>query len=303
MLKNPGKLSKGDAVAIVATARFMDKADIERASSIIKNAGFKVVLGSNLDLVDNQYSGSDKERANALQAQLDNPNIKAIFCARGGYGTVRIMQFLDWSKFQENPKWILGFSDVTVLHSHLSQVLQVQSIHCTMPITMINNDHPETQKSNKLLFESLKSNANQFTFKSSLIHNQNNFSGVTIGGNLSILYSLLGSEDCINTEGKILFIEDLDEYLYHIDRMMVALKRAGKLNKLKGILIGGMSDMNDNQIPFGKNAIQIIEEHTAEYGYPVVFDFPAGHQKNNYPIIMGKVTSISFEGNSVTFKQ
>lgn len=303
MLKSPEKLSKGDAVAIVATARFMDKSDIEKAASIIKKAGFKVVLGSNLDLIDNQYSGSDLERAFALQTQLDNPKVKAIFCARGGYGTVRIMEFLDWTNFNLNPKWILGFSDVTVLHSHLNQVLKVQSIHSTMPITMINNDHPDTQESNKLLFQALKNTSNEFSFESSFLINAKAFEGEVVGGNLSILYSLLGSEDCIETKGKILFIEDLDEYLYHVDRMMMALKRAGKLQHLKGILIGGMSDMNDNQIPFGKNAIQIIEEHTKGYGYPVIFDFPAGHQKQNFPIIMGKKAQITIRDFEVNFVQ
>jgi muramoyltetrapeptide carboxypeptidase len=185
----------------------------------------------------------------------------------------------------------------------LNEAIKVKSIHSTMPITLINNDHPDTQESNKRLFEVLKGKANEIQFESSLVHNPGTIEGEVVGGNLSILYSLLGSEACINTEGKILFIEDLDEYLYHIDRMMMALARAGKLDKLKAILIGGMSDMNDNQIPFGKNAIQIIEEHTKDYGYPVVFDFPAGHQKRNFPMVIGEIASLSFNGNVVSFKQ
>ena len=303
MNKAPEYLNQGDSVAIVATARFMDKADIEKAASIIREAGYKVILGNNLDLIDNQYSGSDEERASAFQSALNNPEVKAIFCARGGYGTVRIMDKLDWTSFLAKPKWILGFSDVTVLHSHLNEALSVQSLHSTMPITLINNDHPDTQESNRKLFEVLSGKANETRFRSSLLHNPAFVEGEIVGGNLSILYSLLGSESCLKTEGKILFIEDLDEYLYHVDRMVMALSRAGKLDKLKAIIIGGMSDMNDNQIPFGKNAIQIIEEHTKDYGYPVVFDFPAGHQKKNYPIVMGKKASLTFEGNFVDFKQ
>ncbi len=302
-MTSPSYLQKGDTIAIVATARFMDKADIEKAASIIKEAGFKVFLGSNLDLIDNQYSGSDTERAFAFQTAMDDPNIKAIFCARGGYGTVRIMDKLDWTSFMAKPKWILGFSDATVLHSHLHQVIKVNSIHCTMPITLINNDHIDTQESNTRLFHVIQGNPSKIEFESDFIFNPSKVAGVVVGGNLSILYSLLGSESCIDTDGKILFIEDLDEYLYHVDRMMVGLKRAGKLDKLKALVIGGMSDMNDNQIPFGKNAQQIIEEHATAYGYPVVFDFPTGHQKKNFPIIIGKEASLSFEGMKATFTQ
>ena len=209
-----------------------------------------------------------------------------LFCARGGYGTVRIIDHIDFSIFKTKPKWIAGYSDVTALHSTLHN-LNISSLHSTMPINFANN----TSNSLESLKQALFGNKIAYNFQRHELNRAGETKGKVVGGNLSIIYSLLGSNSDINTDDKILFLEDLDEYLYHLDRMMMNLKRNGKLSKLAGLIVGGMNDMNDNTIPYGKSANEIIAESVSEYNYPVAFNFPAGHISNNNTIILGQTAN------------
>ena len=270
----PAFLKKGSKIAIVAPARKISREEIAFAVKWIEEKGFMPVYDDRLFVEYHQLAGDDDFRANVMQDYLDRDDIDAIFCARGGYGTIRIVDKLDFSKFEKHPKWIVGYSDVTVLHAKMQQ-LGYQSIHATMPINFEKN----TKEALETLYEALtgvETHGRAFLLATPVV-----------GGNLSVLYSMLGSDLFPETDGKVLFIEDLDEYLYHIDRMMMGLKRAGKLAHLKGLIVGAFSDMHDNAIPFGMTAKEIISEKVKEYGYPVIWDYPAGHIDNNCAIIFG----------------
>jgi len=280
----PPYLNPGDAVGLVCTARKITALELAPALDIIKEWGFTPVLGATIGAVDNQYGGDDKARAADLQSMLDNPAIKAIFIARGGYGTVRIVDRLNWDKFTDDPKWIVGYSDVTVLHSHITGNLGIETLHAAMPLNYATNT-PEALGS---IRRALTGGPLFYQWETQTLDQPGQGTGTIAGGNLSILYSLAGTASDIDTKGKILFLEDLDEYLYHIDRMMMQLKRSGKLAHLAGLVVGGFSDMKDNAVPFGKTAEHIAYEHTAEYGYPVAFGFPAGHIHDNRSLIIGR---------------
>lgn len=295
MLKKIESLKAGDEIAIVSTARKINKEEIQYAIEIFKSWSLKVRLGKTIGLAYHQFAGTDQERAEDFQTMLDDKNIKAIICARGGYGTVRILDLLDFTQFNLSPKWIVGYSDVTILHAHINTYLGYQTIHATMPINFRNNTNESIESLKNALF-GMSYNINFKTRKESVL---GNVEGFIIGGNLSILYSILGTKSGINTDNKILFIEDLDEYLYHIDRMMMALKRAGKLSKLKALLVGGMTEMNDNTIPFGKTAEKIILEHCKDFAYPIIFDVPAGHIADNRTLIFGKKVKVEYENDKV----
>lgn len=286
----PPFLQKGDTVAIVSTARKNIEDNLKPTIDLLKSWGLEVKIGKTIGLDYYQLAGTDEQRAEDFQEMMDNPNIKAIWCIRGGYGTVRMIDKLDFSKFKLSPKWIIGFSDVTVLHSHLNR-MGIQSIHGTMPISIPRATEEAKESLRKALFgEKL-----EYTLDCDAINHLGKAKGELVGGNLSILYSLLGSESAIDCSDKILFLEDLDEYLYHIDRMMLNLKRNGCLSSLKGIIVGGMTEMKDNEIPWGKNAFEIIEETIKGLNIPVIYNFPAGHIRDNRALIFGK--QISMEVN------
>ena len=285
---SPKLLSKGSKVAIVATARFVTEKDIESALRRLEAMGFVPVYDDRLFAACDQFAGDDDSRAATLQSYLDDPEIDAILCARGGYGTVRIIDKLNFDKFLLNPKWILGYSDVTVLHAHL-QSLNCESIHATMPINFNDN----TEASLNSLYEALTKGNLTYEIESVPINIYGEAEAELVGGNISVLYSLLESDSFPNTDGKILFLEDLDEYLYHIDRMMMALKRAGKLDNIKGLVVGGLTKMHDNAIPFGKTAEQIIFEYVKDKNIPVCFNFPAGHIDDNRAMIFGRKTKLA----------
>ena len=277
-MKTPNYLKKGSKIALVAPAWKVTPENITSAVSWVENKGFEAVYDDRLFAEYHQFAGDDDFRASVLQEYLDRDDIDAIFCVRGGYGTIRIIDKLDFTKFEKHPKWIVGYSDVTVLHAKMQQ-LGYQSIHGTMPKNFPNNT-PETLES---LFNALTGKWNPVE----TLHGTSLQDAQIVGGNLSVLYSMLGSDLFPETDGKILFIEDLDEYLYHIDRMMMALKRAGKLANLKALLVGAFTDMHDNTNPFGMTAKEIIFEKVKEYGYPVIWDYPAGHIDNNLAIVLG----------------
>ncbi len=289
----PTYLKHGDKVAIISTARKISLEELQPSIQLLKDWGLEPVLATNLFAEENQFAGSDAQRTEDLQTMLDDENIKAIWCARGGYGTIRIIDNIDFSKFQQNPKWIIGYSDVTVLHSHIHQHYNIETLHATMPINVAKNTDDSKESLRKALF----GEALTYAFEKHAFNRNGKAKGQLVGGNLSMLYSMLGSQSSIDTKGKILFIEDLDEYLYHIDRMMQNLKRNVYFNQLAGLVVGGMSDMNDNTIPFGKTAKEIIRDTVAKYDFPVCFDFPAGHIDDNRSLILGREVQLTINNN------
>lgn len=294
----PPFLQKGDTVAIVSTARKNIDDNLKPTIDLLEGWGLKVKIGSTIGLDYYQLAGTDDQRAADFQEQMDNPNIKAIWCVRGGYGTVKMIDKLDFTKFQQNPKWIIGFSDVTVLHSHLNR-MGIESIHGTMPVAIPR----ATDDAKNSLCEALFGDTLQYTLDCDALNHLGKAKGELVGGNLSILYSLLGSASAIDCHDKILFIEDLDEYLYHVDRMMMNLKRNGCLQSLKGIIVGAMTEMKDNDIPWGRNALEIIEDTVKGLNIPIIYNFPAGHIRDNRALIFGRQVSIEVntKESKVTF--
>ena len=289
----PPYLQKGDAIAIVSTARKVTETELQPAIQLLKQWGLRVILGKTIGAENHQFAGEDTLRASDFQEMMNHPEVKAIWCARGGYGTVRIIDRLDFSQFLKHPKWIIGYSDVTVLHNHLHN-LGIASIHGQMALEIERKSENTRESLRKALFgEPL-----EYIGSSHAFHRKGKAEGVLVGGNLSMLYSLCGSPTAIDTQRKILFLEDLDEYLYHVDRMMQNLKRNGLLKDLAGLLVGGMNDMNDNTIPFGKTAEAIIAETVADYHYPVCFGFPAGHIHENHALVFGATVSLEVSENS-----
>jgi muramoyltetrapeptide carboxypeptidase len=293
----PPPLQKGQTVFLVSPARKLNPEDIEIAVKIFKEWGLQVRLGEHLFAEAGQFAGDDAQRTADMQTALDNPEIHAIVCVRGGYGTSRILDNLDFQHFVKSPKWISGFSDITALHSHLHR-LRVQSIHSTMPICF-DTDNPDSIESlRKALF------GEELNYK--IPHHHLNRigtgKGLTVGGNLSVFASVIGTASDVKTEGKILFLEDTDEYLYHIDRMTVQLKRSGKLKDLMGLVVGNFSKIHDNGVPFGKNVNEIIAEAVAEYDYPVCFDFPFGHSPENMALPCGREAILEVSETEVNLK-
>lgn len=291
----PNYLKEGATVAIVSTARRISKKELIPAITILKKRGLKVVLGTSIGAEDHQFAGNDELRTSDFQTMLDHPEIDAIWCARGGYGTVRIIDQLDFSNFKNYPKWIIGYSDITVLHAHLHQ-LGIETLHAQMPLFIETKSDATINSIKETLFGE--------KYEIIIPSEKNNINGIAsgqlIGGNLSILYSLCGSPSALNTKGKILFIEDLDEYLYHIDRMLQNLKRNGMFDQLEGLIVGGMTQMHDNDIPFGKNAAEMILDICSEYDFPITFNFPAGHLEDNRALILGRKVDLMVNKNAVT---
>lgn len=287
-MTQPKSLQPNDKIAVISTARSIDVEKLNYAISVFNSWGLEVLESQNLRAVHHQFCGTDQQRTESLQWALDNNEVKAIICFRGGYGTVRILDNIDYSNFIQNPKWIVGYSDVTALHNKINQ-LGIQSLHATMPVNFKENSEAALETLKNALFGS--------NYSIECDYNTNNKLGITkgelVGGNLSILYSLSGTKFDIDTTDKILFIEDLDEYLYHIDRIMWNLKLSGKLENLAGLIIGGMTDMHDNDTPFGSNVIEIILEAVKDYNFPVCFDFPAGHIDDNRALVLGREHQLS----------
>lgn len=292
-MTKPQALQKGDLVTIVATARKISMEEIGPMIHLLQQWGLTVHVPDGLFSTDNQFAGSDAHRAAMLQNAINDPNIKAIFCARGGYGTVRIVDLIDFSPLKTHPKWIVGYSDVTVLHSHIHTHIGIPTLHATMPIDVPSATADANLESILSLREFLFDQKVRYTFASHPLNRKGVSHGTVVGGNLSILYSICGSPSDIDTDNKILFIEDLDEYLYHIDRMMRQLKRCGKLSNLKALMVGPMVNMHDNTIPFGQTAEEIIMDTVREYDYPVFFNAPFGHiSTQNKALPLGIETNI-----------
>lgn len=284
-MKIPPYLVPGSTIGICAPARKVSPEELAPGISLLESWGFKVKTAKNLYGADHQFSGTDAQRAADVQELMDDPSVDSIISARGGYGCVRIIDKLNFTKFERNPKWIIGFSDLTVFHNHLHQNFSIPSIHAAMVFSMGGDRCTADALEN--LRKMLMGEEIRYSVVSSPFNRSGSAEGILVGGNLSLMYALSGSASDIDTRGKILFLEDLDEYLYHIDRMMMQLKRSGKLEGLSGLIVGGMSDMRDNAIPFGKTAEEIVAEAVSEYTFPVCMNFPAGHIQNNQPLLMG----------------
>lgn len=281
-------LLPGDEIRIISTARKISSDELKEAFEFIKSKGFIPIAGKNLYSIDHQFAGDDEERLEDLQNAIDDPSLKVIWLARGGYGTHRIIDKVSFESLKKSPKWIIGYSDVTVLHCSLN-ARNISSLHATMPV----NFKDQSLGSFNDVFTVLQGDKPSYTLKNHSFNKFGKTKAKIVGGNLSIIYSLSGSSILPNMTACILFLEDLDEYLYHVDRMMMNLKLTGVLDSISGLIIGGMSDMNDNTVPYGKNALEIIDEHVSDLGIPVCYDFPAGHQYENRPLIMGMEATLS----------
>ena len=282
MTKIPPYLKKGDCVGIVCPAWKVDN-DLHDAVAVLKSWGFQVKLGETVQASYHQYAGDDALRAADFQRMLDDPDIQAIFAARGGYGCVRMIDRVDFNHFVKQPKWIVGFSDVTVIHSHIHQLSGIATLHGQMPITIPD----ATRESLINLRNTLYGVLPVYRYASTEENIPGKVSGQVIGGNLALLVNILGSVSDMDYDGKILFIEDVGEYYYAIDRMLWTLKRAGKLKNLKGLIVGGFTNLKESKVPFGMRMAALVKELVGEYGYPVAFDFPAGHIDNNYTLVLG----------------
>lgn len=304
-IKVPPYLKPGDTIGITSPAGYITAEEILPSVQLMESWGFKVLTGNAIGKRDFSLGGTDDERAADFQEMLDNPDIKAIMCARGGYGAVRIIDRLDFSRFKQNPKWIIGFSDITVFHCHLNRQLNVASIHSKM----CNSFPPDWTLAEPIQIETILSirqvlsgQAVKYTGTPSTYNKNGKAEGTLIGGNLSIIETLAASKSDISTDGKILFVEDTGEYLYSIDRMFWNLKRSGKLDNLKGLIIGGFKvKPDDTGDEFGKTVYELISEKIKEYEYPVCFDFPVGHQKNNFALKCGAkhVLNVDVNGSSL----
>lgn len=298
MIKQPPYLKKGDKIAIVCPARKLKK-PIDAAIALLEDWGLQVVTGKSVTAEHYLFSGNDSLRTSDLQSVLDDREIKAIIAGRGGYGTIRIIDDLDFSIFNEHPKWIAGFSDITVLLSHLTGALATQSIHGQMPGAFETATEESLESLRKALFgEDL-----HYTYESIHPNIPGETEGIVIGGNLSMLVALEGSVSAMDYKDKILFLEDVGEYEYAIDRMVRMLFRGGKFSQLKGLIVGAFNGLKTEDVPFGQNPQQIIEDLVREYGYPVCFDFPVGHIPDNRALVLGKKAHLHIADHSVTFAQ
>ena len=297
-MKIPEFLKKGDTVAIVCPASYI-KGNIDIAIQVLTSWGLKVQVGNTVTSQFHQFAGTDNERRADLQQALDNPKIKAIFAARGGYGSVRIIDLLDFKLFMKRPKWIIGFSDITVIHSHLHNVVKVCTIHGQMPKSFEDSSKEALNSLHSALFgEPINLAYSQTDYPNRIGKAQ----GQLIGGNLAILHSILSSPSDGSFKGKILFIEDVGESHYNIDRMLWTLKRANKLSELAGLIVGSFSSLKDSTPPFGQHFEEIIMDKIREYDFPVCFSFPAGHIDDNRAIILGRKVNLSVKNEETSLK-
>ena len=295
-MTQPPFLQPNDKIGLISLASKVEYEDLQAFIHIAQNDwGLQVVEGNHLKNQNYQFAGTDQERLSDFQTMLNDDAIKAIFSSRGGYGSSRIIDQIDFRKFKKNPKWIVGFSDITAVHCHLNN-LGFQSIHSIVPKQFGNEAYLSSIESlRKILFGQKVS----YETPSHHLNRTGNGVGELVGGNLCLLAHLMGSKSEVKTKSKILFVEDVNEYLYNIDRMMVQLKRAKKLDNLAGLVVGKFTDSKDNESsPFGKNAYEIISEHVSGYDFPVCYDFPIGHEPPNFPIIVGAKTHLSVGLNS-----
>lgn len=304
-LIQPKYLKAGDTVAIVAPSGILKNRDkeVQQAVELLKSWKLNVVIGNHVFSQADHFAGTDDERCEDFQNALDNPNISAIWCARGGYGTVRILDKLDYSKFKENPKWLIGYSDITALHNQVHNE-GVQSLHALMCVSL-TKDLEEIEESVSSFKDAIFGKPRNYILKGSTYNKEGDAIGQLVGGNLTILHTMLGSKESIDTSGKILFIEEIGEYKYHIDRMLQSLKRAGYFENCKGVIVGDMSKMRKNTTLWGTSVEQLILDAFAEYNFPIAFNMPAGHEKDNRALVLGRTVELKVakDSTSVVFSQ
>ncbi len=285
MIKLPPYLKQGDTIGMVCPSGYMPLKKTQRCIETLQQWGFKVKAGKTMGNQFNYFSGTDEERLHDLQEMLDDDKIKAILCARGGYGLSRIIDALNFEKFLQHPKWIIGYSDITLLHAHIYSNYNIASLHS--PMAAAFNEIDESKEYIQSIFDSLTGRHQSYKILSHHLNRNGVCKGELVGGNLALLTHITGSSSDINTKNKILFIEDIGEYKYNIDRMLMQLKRARKLDKLSGLIVGKFTDIKDTVIPFGQEVYELISDKVKEYDYPVCFDFPVGHVKENYALKVG----------------
>lgn len=302
MIKIPPYLKKGDTIALVCPAGYMNPEKIQTCIRVLQEWGYNVRIGSTVGgSSENYFSGSDEERLQDFQQMLDDEEVKAILCARGGYGTGRIIDKIDFREFKKKPKWIIGYSDITVLHSHLYSNYNVSSIHG--PMAAAFNDEGYKYEYVLSLKNALEGKKLKYQCPVHEFNRKGGAIGELIGGNLALLAHIVGTYSDVKTKGRILFIEDTGEYLYNIDRMLVQLKRSNKLAKLAGLIVGGFTDVKDTERPFGKNVYEIILDAVREYDYPVCFDFPVSHEKENFALKIGVGYKLKITKSKVTLEE
>ena len=302
MIKTPPYLQKGDCIGIVCPAGYMAMEKAQACISTLQDWGYNVKIGATVGSNSTTYfSGTDEERLADFQHMLDDDEVKAVLCARGGYGMSRIIDRIDFKKFKKQPKWIIGYSDITVLHSHLYSNYYISSLHS--PMAGAFNDGGSTNEFILSLKNALEGKKIKYSCPVHEFNRKGEAIGELVGGNLALLAHLVGTDSDIKTRGRILFIEDVGEYLYNIDRMLRQLKRSGKLAKLAGLVVGGFTETKDNERPFGKTVHEIIRDVVKDYDYPVCFDFPVSHTDRNYALKIGVGYKLKVTKSKVTLDE
>jgi muramoyltetrapeptide carboxypeptidase len=302
MITIPPYLQAGDVIGIVCPAGAMPVEKVSECIRVLNEEwGFLTKVGNTIGKQFNYFSGTDEERLNDFQQMLDDDEVKAVLCARGGYGMTRIIDKIDFKKFKKNPKWIIGYSDITVLHLHLYANYYISSVHA--PMAGAFNDAGYVNRFVQSLKAVLEGKKIKYAIDPHEFNKKGEAIGELIGGNLTLLSHITGTDSDSKTRGRILFIEDVGEYLYNIDRMMYHLKRSGKLSKLAGLIVGGFTDMKDTERPFGQTAYEIIRDVVSEYSYPVCFGFPVSHEKENYALKAGVGYKLKVTKNKVILEE
>jgi muramoyltetrapeptide carboxypeptidase len=287
---SPPLLKKGDTIGIFAPARKVTEEEMKPFISLVQEAGYRVKVAQNIVGSEGPLSGSVEVRLTGIHQMFTDPAVKAVFAARGGYGTAQLLAGMDWEVIRENPKWLIGFSDVTALHAAFGKFME--TVHGVMPYSLVMEE-PQQEPSFSHLFDILSGKQLHYTVNDHPLNVEGVVEGAITGGNLSVLFSLAGTPFEPDYDGKILFLEDVDEYLYHIDRMILNFELRDIFRRIAGLLVGSFSGMHDNALPFGKNSLEIIAERACKYNVPVMFGFPAGHEKSNFPLIFGRVGTLT----------
>jgi len=293
----PEYLKSGDTIGVICPSGYMPFENMETCLQTLEQWGFNVKRGKTLGAHFNYFSGTDEERLDDLQQMLDDKQVKAILCARGGYGLSRIIDKIDFTTFLKNPKWVIGYSDITVLHSHLFNNYHIASLHS--PMAAAFNNGGSTSLYVQSLFKAITGVSSEYQHIGYKLNKPGTATGELVGGNLCLLSHLVGSASSIDTAGKLLFLEDIGEYIYNIDRLMLQLQRAGKLQHLAGLIVGSFTDMKDTVIPFGASVYDVIYEKVQSFSYPVCFNFPVGHTAENYALKHGVLHTLEVNEKGV----
>ena len=306
-LIQPPYLKVGDTVAIVAPSGVLKErtGEVEQAVALLKSWGLNAVIGKHVFSQANHFAGTDDERCEDFQKALDDPTISAIWCARGGYGTVRILDKLNYTKFKTHPKWVIGYSDITALHNQLHNE-GFESIHGMMCVSLTEDKIEDSLENTIATFkEAIFGKPLSYTLKGSELNRTGTVTAPLVGGNLTVLHTMLGSKTSIDTSGDILFFEEVGEYAYHIDRMLQSLKRAGYFDHCKGVIVGDITKVRKNTTPWGTSVEQLILDALSEYKFPIAFNMPAGHEKDNRAMILGRTIDlvVGKDKSTIVFKQ